>query len=463
MSWFWKSVAILNIALCSTIIFIRWQKGEAPFESQNEAQRLVSQDVTGYVSPTSELTQSAAEPSLSAHQVHPLDPAQTQGFEKLDFVKISVDYLRDSRIIYKHLVPPGSHERSPENVQVNIGEHTLYLFKNKKACPKSVCPEPIGEGQSPLLVIVDKKKKIVATIQSWRETRMGGMFSLCKFSGANGNETLVWSVHTGGADLAFDHFLIELTPKGKLRMNTDFVRTIAEKHLDVRGNIEMVKSNSKILNQSDMRGLFLTLPKEQSERHRYDEVIDDSKFKQVHFMAAIPLWPKVAKNGEEEIVLMQFDGPRITFNPLWAERFVYQAIEWRDGEWKDASQLASAKAFYRAVERDLFKELSKYDGAVRNWMLGSWASYKALLGEWEEAKEIVKVKGDARTYREQLCEVFALLDRNPNGGIEAAKVISYINYQRERKIPLDPKCVPVPYFDFLEKELEHRGFLRAGH
>lgn len=400
-------------------------------------------------------------PSQSADEVRALDHSQTQGFEAIQFVVMNPEILRESKIIYRPLVLPGARNKSPENIRVSLEHYNLFLLKNRKSCPVSICSESISNEQSPLIVFTDKSGKILATIQSWWQTRMGGMFSLYRFSGAQGNETLLWSVHTGGADLSFDHFRIELNPSGKLRINTDFVRTIGEEHLDVRGQIDIFRSNSEILDLSEMRGSFLSLPQELVPERSFADLIEDSKFKNAAYMSAIPVWSKMAKSGEAELVLMQIDAPRITFNPLWAERFIYKAIEWSGSSWNDASHRPAAQAFYRAAEKDLFRELSRYDGAVRNWMLGTWASYKALLGEWDEAKEVLRVKADTKAYKEQICEVSALLSKNPEGGIYAAKMLSFIEFQAKRKIPRDPRCEPPALVDFLEKEMLSRGMIPA--
>jgi hypothetical protein len=435
MNLFWRSAVMLKIALLSVLLF-----------RKNEQ------------FPT---TQPSVPFSEAGDQVLPLDPAQTQDFEKLEYLELNANVLRENKIVYKPQLPPNTKSQSSENVLVKLEHFNLYLLTNKKDCPKKICQEPMTREQSPLIVLTDKKNKIVATIQSWWQTQMGGMFSLFKFSREQGAETLLWSVHTGGADLAFDHFLIELNPSGTIRLNKDFVRSIGHEHLDVRGKIVNFTSKSEILDHSGMRGMFLSLPKEIAPERSFMDLIEDSKFKDTIFMSAIPVWPKMAKAGDEEIVLMQIDAPYITFNPLWHERFIYKAVEFKNGKWEDASHLKSAQAFYRQAEADLFKEFSQYDGATRNWMMSSWAAYKAMLGEWNDAQDIIRVKVDTKAFREQMCEVFALLDRNPSGGVDAAKIMSYINFQANRKIPIDPKCEVPSLNSYLEKEMTFRGLLSA--
>jgi hypothetical protein len=71
------------------------------------------------------------------------------------------------------------------------------------------------------------------------------------------------------------------------------------------------------------------------------------------------------------------------------------------------------------------------------------------------------VKADTKAYKEQICEVSALLSKNPEGGIYAAKMLSFIEFQAKRKIPRDPRCEPPALVDFLEKEMLFRGMIPA--
>ena len=387
----------------------------------------------------------------------PLDPSQTQGFEKISFAEVKAEALRATRVVYRPLGAPGKKSNAPENIEIQLDQFNVYLMKNRKSCPVEECVDADADEMSPLLVFTDKSKKILATVQSWWPARMSGMFSLHRFNGAQGSETLLWSVHTGGADLSFDHFLFELQPRGKIRLNTDFVSTITGPLLDIRGRSEVFQSDSEMLGLSSMRGFFLSVPAELDSGGTYSDLLEDSKFKNAHYMSAIPVWQKMARKGEEELVLLQIDPPRITFSPLWAERFVYRAIEWNQNAWKDASSRPSAQAFYRAAERDVFSDLSKQDGKVRNWMLGTWASYKALLGEWADAQEVIRVKADHKAYREQVCEVSELMSRNPEGGVGAAKLLAFINYRANKRVHFDPKCSPPSLVEFLESEFEDLG------
>lgn len=467
MNLFWRSAVLLNIALLSVLLVRQNGQLAAPAPAPQTQKKLNPQKVTDskkepkHASTPQPTTQPSVPFVETGDQVLPLDPAQTQGFEKLEYAELDVNVLRENKIVYKPQLPPTTKKQFSENVHVKLDHYNLYLLTNKKNCPKKICQEPMSREQSPLIVLTDKRNKIVATIQSWWQTKLGGMFSLYKFSGQQGVETLLWSVHTGGANLAFDHFLIELNPSGKIGLNKDFVRSIGHEHLDVRGNIVNFTSKSEILDYSEMRGMFLSLPKVIAPESSFADLLEDSKFKDTLFMSEIPVWPKMAKAGDEEIVLMQIDAPYITFNPLRHERFIYKAVEFKNGKWQDASHLPSAQAFYRQAQADLFKEFSKHDGAIRNWMMSSWAGYKAMLGEWNDAQDIIRVKVDTNAYRKQLCEVFALLDRNPSGGVDAAKILSFINFQANRKIPIDPKCEVPSLISYLEREMTFRGFLRA--
>ena len=75
MNLFWRSAVMLKIALLS-VLLIR----------KNEQL------------PTT-------QPSVSffdaGDQVLPLDPAQTQGFEKLEYLELNANVLRENKIIYK--------------------------------------------------------------------------------------------------------------------------------------------------------------------------------------------------------------------------------------------------------------------------------------------------------------------------------------------------------------------------
>jgi hypothetical protein len=155
---------------------------------------------------------------------------------------------------------------------------------------------------------------------------------------------------------------------------------------------------------------------------------------------------------------MQMDASRIDFTPIGYERFVYRAIELRDDVWVDASKKPAAQAWYRAMADSVFLELSSKDGAVRNWMLGSWASYKALLGVLDDAIEIIAVKHDPVAFLSQFCELVEISENVGTADFSAVRTIAYIRSLKKNKNPARTACDAPSAVQFFKREMQIRGF-----
>lgn len=412
---------------------------ENPQQQQN--QQLRNRSETGSVTKNSDALRAAA---LEGE------------IRKRKFLNLQPDLLRGAAIVYQPLLPPQSKNSNPDALSVSLKRFNIYIFSGPEAGRCNSCSEDREGLRRPIIVVTNKKRHVIASFQSHRDTRIGPMFSLINL-GQPAHETLVWSIHTGGADLAFDHYLIDLKNDGPLVFNTEFAPRFDKNEIKIRGAVAVRKDTSPILFLKGGQGQFLSIPRKFSPDTKLANVLDEVKVKSQFLIGALPVHTKVASGGEEELVLLQMDGSYSDFGPRTEESFIYKVIERRNGTWRNASHLEAAQAFYRAVADELFVTLSQQDGVQRNWTLASWAGYKAMLGEWDDARDIVQKKSDPVAYRQRACRVLALINGYSEADVEELHTISFIQPARGSKGRSGFECKAKNFTDFLESEFRLRG------
>lgn len=390
-----------------------------------------------------------------------LDPKETSVIESLRFRLYESVELRGKSIQFDPQRPFDRTYKEPLPILIRFKHVDVLVFKNPRL-PVSNS----GEGRlaadyryPPLLVFCDKKGAVVATFQSLSESRLGGVFGAPVIAGAGG-ENLVWSTHTGGADMRFDHFLFDVSDPAKIKVYFDFVTNSASDNIHIRGHAEVLKREIPYAPEYGGRGHFLVLPKHPREQDDYRPLARLANLKFGLSFFTLGEFPNISHKGDESFVLMQMDPSRISFFPERAERFVYRAIELRDGRWHDASESAGAKAFYAAMSNFIFHELSALDGQERNWMLTSWAAYKAMLGEWGSFRETFVVKSDETAFRRSLCQLYALVEEVGTPNLEILKMHAYLKQERNEKEDVDlTECEGQRLIEFIEWEMKGRRLL----
>lgn len=344
--------------------------------------------------------------------------------------------------------------------KLQLEKWAIYVLKSRNLLD-DIAADPCAESHGKAILIFEYEKKIVGLIEVDAETMAEGLFSLLRFKGENFPATLVWSLHTGGADMQFDHFLIDLSENGSVNIQSDFLKYVGDSDILRIGNVKLTRNAGDVVAEADSRGRFLTLPNRPLFQNEMNNLISDLNFKFSPSFLIEPHFPHLHKSHEPFYVLMQMDGSRVDFTPIRAERYVYKVIQWHEGEWKDASHTPAARAFYRAVADSIFKELSVQDGEIRNWMLGSWVSYKALLGEWNEAREILVKKLDTLAARRQMCVLLDEINKlGKNISISELKTRYILNEARKIKKSVHSDCDPPEFVDFVEWEVRERGMTR---
>jgi hypothetical protein len=271
--------------------------------------------------------------------------------------------------------------------------------------------------------------------------------------------------------MKFEHFLFQFDRRGEATLNLTFADSISEQELNCIGLVDTNQERGAFCGtgrrsiapskERGGRGRFLTLPKRILTELEYETMYQqlNEKFSPLYF--AQPAFARMHNSKEPVYALLQRDGSMLDRTPLDDERFIYEVIELDEQGWQDASDKPAAQAFYRAIANSLFRELSLVSGEARNWMLGSWASYKALLGEWDEAKEIVKEKTDEAAARRQLCTLREIIANLPQGStVNDLKIAYVLRESRGQAKTAGAKCRPAPLVEFIEDELIGRGFLK---
>jgi hypothetical protein len=349
--------------------------------------------------------------------------------------------------------------KNPKQAKISVENYSIYVLKSASLLQEEK-PDLCSEYHGKPVLIFERNEKIIGYFHINYETLTEGVFSVANIQGKKNQRTLIWSVHSGGANMKFEHYLIDIDSKNRISVNIDFNENLGEGEFDRSGNVEIKTTQFPLKGATDSRGRFLTLPKRALSDEDYKRILKNTneKFSRNYFVNRI--FERIHDENEPVYVLLQMDGSRVDFTPLSAERYVYKVIEWQGGTWRDASQTPVAQAFYRAAADSIFRELSVQDGEIRNWMLASWASYKALIDEWPEAKEIVNAKLDASAARRQMCEMIsAIWALGKDGSIDNLKIRYVLNESRGKAKEAPPDCEGGQFIEFLENELKHRGFL----
>lgn len=349
--------------------------------------------------------------------------------------------------------------KNPKQAKISVENYSIYVLKSASLLQEEK-PDLCSEYHGKPVLIFERNEKIIGYFHINYETLTEGVFSVANIQGKKNQRTLIWSVHSGGANMKFEHYLIDIDSKNRISVNIDFNENLGEGEFDRSGNVEIKTTQFPLKGATDSRGRFLTLPKRALSDEDYKRILKNTneKFSRNYFVNRI--FERIHDENEPVYVLLQMDGSRVDFTPLSAERYVYKVIEWQGGTWRDASQTPVAQAFYRAAADSIFRELSVQDGEIRNWMLASWASYKALIDEWPEAKEIVNAKLDASAARRQMCEMIsAIWALGKDGSIDNLKIRYVLNESRGKAKEAPPDCEGGQFIEFLENELKLRGFL----
>lgn len=385
--------------------------------------------------------------------------------KKLKFRTITLKDLERSSVQINSCAHAFFSKSEPKQTKVYLGSSVVYVIKKRAILEQeniNPCLEPLGK----TVLIFESQKKITGFVEVDFETQSEGVFNLAQLRAGNFNKNLIWSIHTGGADMKIDHILINLKKQGRVDIQLSFVKSFSQKSLVRTGHVFVDARFSSLIASGGGRGRFITIPKRVLSDAEYEKIYlqMNEKFSPVNF--ALPSFERFHDSNEPVYVLRQHDGSRLDHTPLWAERFVYDVIEWRDGDWHAVMESPVAQAFFQAVSKMVFKDLSMESGETRNWMLGSWASYKALLGEWDEAKEIVKAKTDEAAARRQQCTLEEIVSNlTKDSTLDDLKLAYILMESRGQTKWAGPNCRPEPLVNFLNREIKSRGFLasNAGH
>jgi len=381
------------------------------------------------------------------------DPAPL--LQSIPFRKIESEALMNGAVHLNACESP----KKPKQAKIKLEHYSIYVLKSARLLGEKN-PDLCSEHHGKPVLIFERNEKIIGYFHTNYETLTEGVLSVANIQEKKNQKTLIWSVHSGGADMKFQHYLIDIDSKNRISINLDFNESGWEGKFDRSGNVEIKTTQFSLKGVSDSRGRFLTLPKRVLSDDEYEKIIKttNEKFSRNYFVHRI--FERIHDKNEPVYVLLQMDGSRVDFTPLTAERYVYRVIEWQRGTWRDASQTPVAQAFYRAAANSIFRELSVQDGEIRNWMLASWASYKALMNEWPEAKEMVNAKLDASAARRQMCEMIsAIWALGKDASIDDLKLRYVLNESRGKAKEAPPDCEGGQFIEFLENELKHRGFL----